>query len=387
MGVNHQRLILIVFSVVTASRGLAADYNYSATLLTRVTQQHNLSMATKDAIDEQTLELNGGLQAIRSTEVHSTNLDLYIKDDRYKNYREYEQDLTSFSLAESYKQERNQFNAKVAISRSTTLGNSFETGELVRLNVPVIARSLNGGVTRLLSENLTASTSADWSETRYGNVLGVQSQDYDRDKFALSASYKDSEHSNWTLSSYQDSFAQIDGRNITTLGGAVSRYQAFGETWTATASLGRRKTQVEGKNITGERFAQDNYGRVMTLAIQRRLELGAMGLNASQDLSARADGIIEDSKRLEFFWRTAISPRLDVNFKSAVIDRTPILVAFYTDRRTTSNYNVSGNMRYLIAPSVSFDVSGRWTRRLIEEPGSTTQAEGSAISIGLHWKM
>jgi hypothetical protein len=171
------------------------------------------------------------------------------------------------------------------------------------------------------------------------------------------------------------------------MGGTASRYFSFWEIWNFTASLGRRRTQIEGRDFLGDRFSQDNYGRVSSLAIQRRLLSGALGLSASQDLSARTDGTIEDSKRIEVFWRTAVSHRLDANLKSILIERKPISVALYNNRRSTSNHNLAANLRYLLTPSVSFDVSGRWTRRQIEESGASTQASGNAISIGLYWKM
>lgn len=383
---NEGRFFFVI-GILLAGDVSAVEYTFSANVLARVSQQHNLALAVRDVIDEQTKELNAGVQASRATETQSTRLDVFVKEEFYQNHREFEQDARSITLLESLRQERNQFDAKVAVVRSTTLGNSYDTGELVRSNIPVTNRSLSGSATRSLSELFTGSVSGDWSQTRYGFVQGIDSQDYDRNQIGLSTSYKDAEQSSWKLSAYHDAFEQVDALQTATAGVTLNRSLSVGELWNFTGSLGRRKTQIETLDIVNNVYQQENYGRVVSLSIQRRVPRGEIGLGASQDLSPRTNGVVDDSKRIDLSWRNQFSQRLSVNINSSVIERKPLSVSLYSDHITTTNYNLTTNVRYLLSQSVSVDLFGRWTRRLIQENASARQASGNSVSLGLYWKM
>jgi hypothetical protein len=365
----------------------AADVNYSADLASRLRHQKNVAISLDNPIDVDATEVSVNMRLWRKTEVRNSVITLNIKDDHYEDYSEFEQDFRTVSLEHRFKQELTQYSIHADINKSTTLGNSFESGEFVRRNVPVLTRSINGSAVRYFNEAISGSLESTVSDTRYKQSLDVNNQDYDDKQYVVSGRYQDSEVTDWQLSSYVDEMDQLQsGMQVVTTGFYVLRTYQWDEIWSLSGKYGRRKTHMEGTNFFGQHFEKNNFGRVASLDIKRKGQLGTLGVSASQDISPRANGIIDDSKRLGASWQTKTSERTNLNLNISRVNRKPLNTVFIAED-ATQNDTYSASVGYAWSEDLSLDVSARWVTRTFQSAVNNPSADSGTVSAGLRWHL
>ena len=143
------------------------------------------------------------------------------------------------------------------MSRSTTLGNGYESGEFVRRNLAVNNRVLNASADHQLTEYLSASLSGGATYVRYHYMLNSNNQDYDDRTMSFSLRYQDTASADWQLALYTDRLDQLQSRlAVDTTGATVQRSYKWNELWSLSGKMGRRKTQFAGRTWWGANFTQ-----------------------------------------------------------------------------------------------------------------------------------
>ncbi|HMW48020.1 MAG TPA: hypothetical protein PK011_06605 [Marinagarivorans sp.] len=356
-------------------------------MLSRLQYQDNVTLSEANPIADTSAQLSLNSRLWRKTQTQESELSIAIKDDNYAEHSEFEQDRRSLSLDHIIKQELGSYVFKGDIDRSTTLGNGFESGEFVRRNIAVNTRGFNASANRYVSEFISASISGGVTQARYQHVLNSDSQDYNDKQYSAAMSYQDADIANWQLSLYTDLLDQLQSKlTVDTTGIALQRNYKWSDLWSLSGKLGRRKTQFAGRTFFGGQFTQENYGRVSSLDIKRAGELNTWGIGASEDLSPRVNGVIDETQRLGIWWETKPSALATLKLNISHVQRKPINTAFFSDDATRYN-TLSTGWQYAISETLSTDIQLRWVERAITSRANHDQAESGTASIGLRWQV
>lgn len=365
----------------------AADINWAASMQSRLQYQDNITLSEANPIADTAGQLWFNSQLWRKTQSQESQLSLALKDDQYAEHSEFEQDLRSLSLDQMIKGELSRYALKAEVSRSTTLGNGYESGEFVRRNLAVNNRVLNASADHQLTEYLSASLSGGATYVRYHYMLNSNNQDYDDRTMSFSLRYQDTASADWQLALYTDRLDQLQSRlAVDTTGATVQRSYKWNELWSLSGKMGRRKTQFAGRTWWGANFTQENYARVSSVDIKRAGENNSWGFGLSEDLSPRINGVIDETQRLGSWWETKPYERAAVKLAISQVKRKPVNTSFFSDD-ATSYTTLSANLQYSISESLSSDIQLRWIERAITARANRDQAESSTASVGLRWQL
>lgn len=370
-----------------ASSCFADDINWVADMLVRTQYQDNVTLSEISPLADTSAQLALNTKVWRKTETQESDLSLAVKDDNYLEYHEFEQDSRGLALSHLFKQEIASYSLKADINRSTTLANGFEAGEFVRRNMAVNARVLTASANRSINEFTSAGLTGSLNRVRYEHEFDSDSQDYNDSQYSAAVTYQDDETANWQVSIYTDMLDQLqNGLEVDTKGVTLQRNYKWNEIWSLSAKLGRRKTGFAGYYFWGERFSQEDFGRVSTLDIKRAGEVSSWGLGASEDLSPRVNGVIDETRRLGFWWETKPSVLSTVKLSISHVQRKPINVSFIRDDATRYNTLIA-SWQHAISETISTDMQLRWVEREITSSINRDSAHGGTVALGLRWQM
>lgn len=370
-----------------STSAMAADIDWTADVLSRLQYQDNITLSEANPIADSSAQLWLNSKLWRKTATQNSELSLVFKDDHYAEHNEFEQDMRSLSLAHVISQELGSYALKADVNRSTSLGNGFEAGEFVRRNLTLNTRTLNASAHRALNESITASFTAVATQVRYQHVFNSDSQDYNDKQYVAAFSYQDTQTANWQVSLYRDLLEQLQsGLEVDTTGVTLQRSYKWNDVWSLTGKLGRRKTEFAGRTFFGGQFTQENYGRVSALDMKRAGELSSWGIGASEDLSPRVNGVIDETQRLGIWWETKISLLSTLKINLSHVQRKPINTAFFSDDATDYN-TLSAGWQQAISEKLSADIQLRWIERAITSGANSDEADSGMAALGLRWQM
>jgi hypothetical protein len=370
-----------------AATCFADDINWTADMVVRTQHQDNVTLSGTNPLADTSVQLGINSRGWRKTPSQETELGLALKDDKYLEYTEFEQDARSLSLVHTIKQELGSYSIKADATRSTTLANGFESGDFVRRNAAVHTRAFSASGNRYLNEFISVSMTAGASRGRYQHIFDSDNQDYNNVQYSAAVIYQDDQTASWQLSVYVDSLDQLqNGFDVETTGATLQRSYKWNEIWSLTGKLGRRKTDFTGRTFLGGEFNQEDYGRVSALDIKRGGEISSWGLGASEDLSPRVNGVIDETQRLGIWWETKPSLLSVLKVSVSHVRREPINTSFISDDATRYN-SVTTGWQYAINETLSTDIQLRWVERALKSSANSDSASGGSAALGLRWLM